>query len=152
MPMISIIRTDSDHEGFRQLVAQLDAYLAEMDGDEHAFYHQYNHIDKLKQVIVAYDGDTAVGCGAVKPFSDTEMEVKRMYVAPGHRGMGIAKNILSELEKWSAELGYKACVLETGKRQIEAVSLYPACGYRVTPNYGQYIGMDNSVCMRKELS
>jgi len=150
--VVQLARTDSNNPEFRQLVALLDTYLAEKDGDEHAFYHQYNHIDKLNHVIVAYADGKPAGCGAIKPFSDSEMEIKRMYVLPEFRGQSIAKNILAALESWSAELGYKACVLETGRRQSEAVSLYPACGYQVTPNYGQYIGMDNSICMRKELS
>lgn len=145
------LRTNSDNPDFRQLVTLLDAYLAEMDGDEHAFYHQYNHIDTLKQVVVAYADGKPAGCGAIKPFSDAEMEVKRMYVLPEFRGQGIAKGILTELENWAAALGYSSCVLETGKRQVEAVGLYPKCGYEVTPNYGQYIGMDNSVCMKKAL-
>lgn len=149
--MITLLRTDSDHPDFRQLVKLLDAYLALMDGDEHAFYHQYNHIDKLKQVVVAFADGKPAGCGAIKPFSDTEMEVKRMYVLPEFRGQGIAKSILGELETWAKQLGFQACVLETGKRQTEAVSLYPRCGYQITPNYGQYIGMDNSVCMKKSL-
>jgi len=149
--MFSLARTDSDNPDFHQLVALLDAYLALMDGDEHAFYHQYNKVDLLKQVVVAYVDGKPAGCGAIKPFSDSEMEVKRMYVLPEFRGQGIAKGILSELENWATELGFSACVLETGKRQTEAVGLYPKCGYEITPNYGQYIGMENSVCMKKQL-
>ena len=149
--MATLLRTDSDNPDFRQLVTLLDAYLAEKDGDEHAFYHQYNKVDMLKQVIVAYVDGKAAGCGAIKPFSDSEMEVKRMYVLPDFRSQGIAKNILSELEAWAKQLGFKSCVLETGKRQTEAVALYPKCGYHIIPNYGQYAGMENSVCMKKQL-
>lgn len=149
--MTKLVRTDSDHPDFRQLVTRLDAYLALMDGDEHAFYHQYNHIDKLKQVVVAYSDGKPAGCGAIKPFSDSEMEIKRMYVSPEFRKQGIAKSILTELEDWAKQLGFTACVLETGKRQTEAVSLYPKCGYQITANYGPYIGMENSVCMKKAL-
>lgn len=150
--MLHLSRTDSSNADFRQLVALLDAYLAQMDGDEHAFYDQYNKVDALKNVVVAYFDGKPAGCGAIKSFSDSETEVKRMYVLPEFRGKGIAKSVLSELEKWAAELGYKACVLETGKRQTEAVNLYPKCGYQIIPNYGQYAQMENSVCMKKELA
>lgn len=150
--MTELCRTNSDNPDFRELVALLDQYLAVMDGDEHAFYHQYNKVDMLKQVVVAYTDGKPSGCGAIKPFSETEMEVKRMYVSPEFRGKGIAKGILSELEKWAAELGYKTCILETGKRQTEAVNLYPNCGYQIIPNYGQYAGVENSVCMKKDLA
>ncbi len=150
--MIQLVRTQSKNPDFSRLVQLLDAYLAEKDGDEHAFYDQFNHIDQLPHVVVAYWDGIPVGCGAIKPFSGHEMEVKRMFVSPDHRQKGIARTILNELENWARELGFSACVLETGKRQTEAVGLYPACGYKITANYGQYIGMDNSVCMRKELS
>ncbi|RZL48076.1 MAG: GNAT family N-acetyltransferase, partial [Pedobacter sp.] len=64
---------------------------------------------------------------------------------------GVATTVLSALEQWAGELGYKKCVLETGIRQADAISLYQKCGYQSIPNYGQYIGVDNSVCFEKEL-
>lgn len=149
--MTALTRTHSDNPDFRQFVFLLDAYLAEMDGDEHAFYDQYNKIDMLKQVIVAYVDGKPAGCGAIKPFSDSEMEVKRMYVLPEFRGHGIAKSILSELETWAKELGFSECILETGVKQVEAVHLYPKCGYEIIENYGQYAGAANSICMKKQL-
>ena len=47
-------------------------------------------------------------------------------------------------------MDYDAAILETGKRQIEAVNFYKKNGYDITANYGQYIGMDNSLCFKKE--
>lgn len=79
------------------------------------------------------------------------MEVKRMFTLPEKRGKGLASAILKELESWAKELGYKTTILETCKRQTEAVTLYNKCGYQVIPNYGQYIGIDNSICFEKEL-
>ena len=78
----------------------------------------------IQHTVVAYDGDQAVGCGAVKEYSPETMEVKRMFVPPQHRGKGIASIVLKELENWCKELGYKKCVLETGKKQPEAIELY----------------------------
>ena len=145
-------RTDSNQPEFQALVSLLDADLARRDGaTDHAFYAQFNGIQQLKQVVVAYEGETAVGCGAIKPQGADAMEVKRMYVRESHRGQGIAQAMLRDLESWAAELGFEACVLETGKRQPEAIRLYEKAGYQRTPNYGQYIGVDNSVCFRKEL-
>ncbi|MBL7833232.1 MAG: GNAT family N-acetyltransferase [Cyclobacteriaceae bacterium] len=149
--MIKLIRTTSDHPDFISLVRLLDADLAKRDGDEHSFYAQYNTIATLKHVVVAYDNSKAVGCGAVKEQAPGVMEVKRMYVLPENRKGGVATLILTELEHWAHELGYKKCVLETGKRQPEAIALYEKNGYRITPNYGQYIGVDNSVCFEKML-
>lgn len=149
--MIKLLRTDSTHPDFIELVKQLDAYLAEKDGNEHAFYAQYNKVDLIKHVVVAYNGNEALACGAIKAFAPQVMEVKRMYTSPQGRNKGVATQILAELEKWAKELGSEKCVLETGKRQIEAVALYPKLGYQSIPNYGQYIGMDNSVCFEKRL-
>ena len=148
---MNILRTDSDHKDFKALVKLLDADLAVRDGGEFAFYDQFNQIDNLKYVIVAFDGDTAVGCGAIKAFDDTSMEVKRMFTLPEQRGKGIASALLTELEKWARELNYKTCVLETGLRQPEAIGLYKKNGYVQIPNYGQYLGVENSVCFQKEL-
>jgi len=56
---------------------------------------------------------------------------------------------LTELETWGGELSFCKFVLETGIKQQEAVKLYLRSGYVVTPNYGQYVGIDNSICMMK---
>ncbi len=145
------IRTTSENTDFQKLVKQLDAYLAMMDGDEHAFYNQYNKIDLLKHCIVIYDNEEAVACGAIKALDSKSMEVKRMFTLPEKRGKGLASKILIELETWAKELSYEKTVLETGKRQIEAIALYNKCGYKVIPNYGQYAGIENSICFEKEL-
>jgi putative acetyltransferase len=149
--MITIIRTNCDSRDFRALVKLLDADLATRDGKDHSFYAQFNTIDALKFVVVAYENDQPVGCGAIKEYSAKTMEIKRMYVAPESSNNGIATRILSELETWATELSYAKCILETGKRQPEAIRLYEKNGYRLIPNYGQYAGMENSLCFEKEI-
>lgn len=130
---------------------ELDAYLKITDGNEHSFYSQYNQLDSIKYVVVAYDGGVPVGCGAIKEYVKGIMEVKRMFVPENRRGNGIASIILAELENWATELGNKKCILETGKRQFEAVKLYTKGGYKVIPNFGQYKGVENSLCFEKIL-
>ena len=148
---MNIIRTNSDNPDFISLVKLLDAELAERDGEDHPFYAQFNKIDKIKYVVVAYENDKPVSCGAIKEYSPDTMEVKRMYTLPESRGKGIATKVLIELEKWAKELGYEKCILETGKKQPEAIALYKKNGYKLIPNYGQYVGVDNSVCFEKEM-
>jgi len=150
--MLRLTRTTSENPDFQQLVQLLDRDLAQRDGDEHGFYAQYNTIALLKHAVVAYAGDEPVGCGAFKEHAPGSVEIKRMFVQPAHRQRGVARAVLAELETWAAELGYAGCVLETGKRQPEAIALYQRSGYAFTPNYGQYIGIDNSVCLRKMLT
>ncbi len=122
--MIHMIRTSSDSQDFVELVKQLDADLAIRDGEDHSFYVQFNKIDKIKYVVVAYEHEKPVGCGAMKAYEADTMEVKRMFVLPESRNKGIATKILSELEKWAGELAYNKCILETGKQQPEAIRLY----------------------------
>lgn len=149
--MIKLIRTDSSNKDFVELVYLLDKELQIRDGDEHTFYAQYNKIDKIKNVVVVFYNDVAVGCGAIKEYDNITMEVKRMFVKDEYRSKGIATFVLLELEKWTKELGYTKCILETGIKQPEAIRLYTKNNYSVIPNYGQYAGINNSVCMEKVL-
>ncbi|MBL7782095.1 MAG: GNAT family N-acetyltransferase [Saprospiraceae bacterium] len=149
---IFLKKTTSSDEDFIHLVRFLDRELAERDGDEHAFYAQFNKIDALKNVVVAYESDTPIGCGAFKEIAPGTVEIKRMYVPLEHRSKGIASFVLLELEKWAAALGFHTARLETGKRQPEAIRLYEKNGYALIPNYGQYAEVENSVCFEKHLT
>jgi len=149
--MIKLVRTNSDHPHFVHLVKLLDAYLKITDGEDHDFYNQFNNIDVLKHTIIAYVNEKAVGCGAFKEFNQTRVEIKRMFTLTETRGQGIATRILNELETWAAELNYSSCVLETGIRQEEAIKFYKKSNYKIMSNYGQYAGIENSMCFEKEL-
>ena len=150
MTNLGLRRTDATNADFRNLVVLLDAHLAVTDEDEHDFYHQYNGLEAIKHVVMLYDGERAVACGAIKQFDERTMEVKRMFTRPEERGKGLAVKVLDELENWAKELGFDRCVLETGVRQPYAIRLYEKQGYaRMEENYGQYKGVENSVCMEK---
>ena len=149
--MIQLIRSTSEHKDFVKLVSELDKELAERDGADHAFFAQFNKIDKIKHVVLAYENKEAIACGAIKAFDESSMEVKRMYSSKENRGQGLASQVLNELEKWANELGYKKCVLETGIRQPEAIRLYEKNGYTLIPNYGQYAEVADSRCFEKKL-
>ena len=101
--MVSLLRANSEHPDFIELVRHLDAELKVRDGDDHAFYNQFNKIDLIRHALVAYLDQTPAGCGAIKLWDDRTMEVKRMYVVPENRGKGIAGAILQSLETWAAE-------------------------------------------------
>jgi GNAT superfamily N-acetyltransferase len=149
--MLKTVKTNAKDENFIALVKLLDADLKESDGDEHDFYNQYNGIDMIKYAIVAYWNDIPVGCGAIKELDAKSMEVKRMFTNPNYRGRKIASEVLANLEAWAKDLGYERCVLETGKKQPAAIQLYLKSQYQITKNYGQYIGVENSVCFEKKL-
>ncbi len=149
MQNYTLLRTDSNHPAFQKLVIELDKELAIRDGEEHAFYDQFNKITNIKEVVVLFDKEAAIGCGAIKFYDATSMEVKRMYVPLAQRGQGIASIILKELEQWAKELGAQKCILETGIMQPEAIQLYQKNNYQRIANYGQYAGIENSVCFEK---
>ena len=150
--MITILRTNSKHKDFIYLVEKLDAYLKLTDGEEHDFYNQFNNIDVLQHTVIAYNNNQPLGCGAFKVFNNKSVEVKRMFTSLESRGQGIATLVLQALEDWSKELNYSSCILETGIRQLEAVQFYKKNNYNVISNYGQYQGIENSLCFKKELN
>lgn len=150
--MYRIERTSSNNPVFRKLVRKLDNYLAKKDGDEHDFYDQFNKLDKIKHVIILFEDDQAVGCGAFKQYNTSKAEVKRMYVEPEFRNKGYASKILNRLENWAKELGYEKCILETGLRQVEAIEFYAKNKYQQISNFPPYENMSNSRCFEKKLT
>ncbi len=147
---MQIVRTNSKHPDFQALVKELDSYLAITDGEEHDFYNQFNKIEKLDHVLVLYRNEQAAACGGMKKWK-RGMEIKRMYCKETFRRRGYSTAILSHLENWSMELGAEYCLLETGKRQKEAIAFYQALGYHKIPNYGPYNGVENSLCFKKAM-
>jgi putative acetyltransferase len=149
--MIHLTRTNSDNPDFQNLVRELDKDLRIRDGEDHAFFAQFNKIDSIKHVVVAYRDEQPVGCGAMKHYGEKTMEIKRMFVPLEDRGQGIASLVLTELENWCKELNYNTCILETGEKQPEAIRLYHKNHYKIIPNFGQYADVASSVCFEKSV-
>ncbi|MEO0312619.1 MAG: putative N-acetyltransferase YsnE [Bacteroidota bacterium] len=149
--MVSLNRSNGDDLKFRNLVVLLDQDLAMRNGLKNDFFAKYNKINKIKYAVVAYHSGEAVGCGAFKEFGDDVVEIKRMFVKSEWRGRAIAQEILLELIKWAAELGYKKCVLETGDKMPEAIRLYERNGFERIANYGPYVNETCSFCFGRSL-
>jgi putative acetyltransferase len=147
---MKLLKTNSNHLDFQKLTQLFDAYLVEIDGDEKDFFAQYNQI-YIDNVIVCYEDEIAVGCGAFKEYEPTVAEIKRMFVSPEKRGKGIASTVLNALEIWAKENDFQHAILETSNQLTNAISLYQKRGYEIIPNYGQYIDVESSVCMKKIL-
>ncbi len=145
---MQLIRTNSDNSDFKMLSALFDDYLVDIDGEERDFFAFYNNV-QLDHVLVVYENSEVVGCGAFKKYDDAIAEIKRMFVHPNHRKKGIASLVLNELELWANDLGFTSYILETSPKLTCAIALYEKTGYQFIPNYGQYIGVENSVCMKK---
>lgn len=149
--MITLSRTNSEDTAFQELVVELDKDLANRNGATNVFFAQFNKIDAINTVVVAYIDNLPAGCGALKEYNDSTMEIKRMYVPFEWRGKGVAVAVLKELENWAKKLGYKKCILETGDKMPEAIGLYKKSGYKIIPNFGQYANIESSICFEKVL-
>ncbi|THF53014.1 GNAT family N-acetyltransferase [Flavobacterium supellecticarium] len=149
--MIILKRTNSENKEFQSLVLELDKDLALKNGDTNDFFAQYNKIDLIENVVIAFNDNLPSGCGAMKSYDKSTMEIKRMYVPIEMRGQGVAIAILNDLEKWAKELGYKKCILETGDKMLEAIGLYKKSNYKIIQNYGQYENVESSICFEKIL-
>jgi GNAT superfamily N-acetyltransferase len=101
--------------------------------------------------LVAYVGGDAVGCAGIRAHEVGVAEIKRLWVDPGARGLGVARALVSRLEEDAVRLGYRALVLETGLRQPEAIALYESLGYRRREPYGRYRDSPLSVCLERDL-
>jgi putative acetyltransferase len=146
---MNLVKTNSDNPDFKYLIGLFDAYLIDIDGDQRDFFAHYNN-KYLEHALVIYENETAIGCGGFKEYDHETAEIKRMFVHPNQRGKGIATIILSEIEKWANECGFQNFILETSPKLENAIALYKKSGYRLIPNFGQYIGVENSICMKKE--
>ena len=102
--------------------------------------------------FVAYgDDNEPTGCGGLRQLSDTEAEIKRMYVAPRYRGSGVSTGILDALESFGREQAWQRLVLETGDAQPDAIRFYRREGFTRIPNFGYYTGEKLSLCFEKLL-
>lgn len=148
---MELTRTNSADPQFLELVRELDQELADRYGAAQSFFDQFNKLDLIRNVVIASKDGIPIGCGAFKPYSESDVEIKRMFVTKNSRGIGTAALILGELEAWALELKFTHAILETGTAQQEAIRLYTREGYTLIENFGQYIGVELSVCMRKAL-
>lgn len=101
---------------------------------------------------VASGGWRARRSGEDPGLRDGDAEVKRMYVADGHRRRGFARAVLADLERSAAAAGCRRMVLETGTRQPEAVALYVGAGYVPAPRFGIYRDDPLSLCFAMSLA
>jgi len=149
---LNSLHADSSNTDFRKLIELLDMDLNKRYGEQQKQYDKHNKVDSINDVIVIYKDGLPAACGAFKEFDAKTAELKRMFVVQENRRQGLARMIIGKLEELAKDRGYQYMVLETGKKQIEAINLYKYCGYNIISNYGPYIDNDNSICMKKELS
>ena len=99
--------------------------------------------------VIAEINNEIVGCGAIRPISETIGEVKRMYSK--YPGKKIGKTILAFLEDIASKSGYEELILETRIKNTEATQFYEKQDYKVIPNYGKYKDRTDAICFGKSL-
>lgn len=128
--------------------------IAAMYGGEESFEHRARSEEIAASSIVAaflsYDGLVPVGHIALRRLGD-DVEIKRMYVAPSHRGTGIADELLAAVEEAAQKAGADRIVLHTGNRQQAALTFYARHGYTSIPVYPPYEAVRYSLCFEKVL-
>ena len=109
------------------------------------------HPEEMVATVGAFDGDELVGHAALRPFEDA-LEVKRVYVRSDHRGQGISKQLMLELEAIARERCVISLILQTGGRQTEAIALYEKLGYVPIDRFGAYEPVPFFLCYGKTLA
>mgnify|MGYP000884389761 CR=1 FL=1 len=150
---ISIASESPLTEDAQRLLAELTTELAARYEDDGGAY-SFNPADVLvprSAFLIARRNGIAVGCGALRPLKPEIGEIKRMYVTPEARGLGLSRLLLTRLETLAREFGYAWLWLETGTKQPEALGLYASCGFQRRESYGYYKNDPASVCFEKRL-
>ena len=153
---ITIARAALTDSASRALIEALNAELQALypePGANHFHVDPAEVSDGRGAFLVVVRAGIPVGCGAVRLIDDQTGELKRMYMAPSVRGTGLGRRLVEALEVEARALGARRLVLETGVRQLAALALYRATGFRPIPLYGEYcLSPDTSICLGKDLS
>lgn len=143
---------DVENEDLLALVAELDIYFHSNWGRVAEQYSQYHQLSGMACAVVAYIDGSPAGCGCWRAFDPVTAEIKRMYVRPAFRRQGVAGAVIAALEQHAASSGCHRAVLETGSDMPDALSFYEKQGYRIVPNYGDFVGDEICACMEKFLN
>ncbi len=152
-PVIEITAVATPDDGILEMVENLDAYMNALYPPEsvHLILPEELSAGANRFFAVKVDGKL-MGCGGFRVVGRDYAEIKRIFVDPSARGLGLAKALLSRLESESRLLGLSEMKLETGISQPEAISLFERCGYVQCTPFGDYPKNDPySFFMRKSL-
>ena len=150
-PITKVVKTTSENPDFISLIRTFDIFLWERYPELKNDYWGNNIIEFNSNVFIIYLNEKVVACGCFKKYNSNTVELKRMFVSPEARGLGLAQQIIKELEEEAITQGFKTMILETLYRQVEAINLYQKVGFEIIENYEPYVGLANSVCMRKSI-
>lgn len=151
-PSIEVVKTTSENPDFAALIKTFDTFLWDRYPELKKDYWGNNLIEFNANVFLVYLDKKPVASGCFKKYNGTTVELKRMFVSPEARGLGLAQLMIKELETEVKNQGFQTMILETLYKQIEAIGLYQKMGFNIVDNYEPYVGLSNSVCMSKSIN
>ena len=145
--------TDGEDEVFRHFYLVTEAYYSRIVGGEanRKQFIPYNLSSAVEDVLLVYQDDRAVACAGLKRYSDTDAEIKRVWVEPACRGQHIASLMMARVEEKARAKGYRRTVLQTREIMKDAVGLYTRLGYQRIDNYPPYDRLEGAICLAKDL-
>ena len=107
--------TDGSNKVFQRFYLKTEEFYSNLVGGEknRKGFIPYNISQSISTVVIAYIGNTAVGCAGLKAYSDTDAEINRVWVDPEFRGLHIAQEMMDRIEERASELGFKRTILWT---------------------------------------
>ena len=143
---------DMGRELFRQYLDSLDFDMdfQDVDREIQEIHVGYNHPVGALLLALDRNADMAVGCIGVRKFDARAAELKRMYILPAHRGLGLGKRLLESALETAKGLGYSTVLLDSDSRMQTAIGLYRAYGFVETDAY-RFNPLEGAIYMKKEL-
>ena len=145
--------TNGNDPAFQRFYAVTEAYYSRIVGGEEKrrAFVLCNASWEIPDAVIAYCEDQAVGCAGLKRYSETDAELKRLWVEPAFRGRHIAARLMDQIEEKARQTGFRRLILQTRPLMADAVALYEKRGYVLIPNYPPYDQLDGAVCYAKAL-
>jgi putative acetyltransferase len=151
MPEVTLEIVNPNRPDVIALINELDEFHVNLYPPESNHLLDINSLmqPNIRFMLALVQGK-AIGCGAIR-IQEDYAEIKRMYVRPAYRGMGIGYQVLSKLEGLAKELGLPTTRLETGIHNLDALKLYEHCGYSRRSPFGEYTDDPLSLYYEKQL-
>ena len=145
--------TNGSDEDFRRFYSETEAYYSSIAGGlkNRQGFVPYNLSESITYVLIASVSGSAVGCAGLKAYSDSDAEIKRVWVERNYRGNHIAGEMMARIENRAREPGFRRTILQTRLIMKDAVGLYLKRGYCRIDNYPPYDHLDGAVRFAKEL-
>ena len=146
--------TDGNDPDFARFYGETENYYSSIVGglSKREGFVAYNISESVSDVLIVSEDAAAVACAGLKRYSDTDVEIKRVWVEPSYRRRGIAVHMMALLEERAKELGFRRLILQTRPIMPDAVGLYECLGYSLIDNYPPYDKLEGAICFAKGIT